>query len=377
MDFTNTWSLIMICEICKENLEIVWNIENSVIPNVYRNTVTTDFKISSQTTYHCAKCNYAKNVHDFSLNDIFCGYTYRSPLTNLDDAVATKISNFCVKKNIKKIVEIGGNNGVFANKIVSHMPELRDYTIYDKVPLEAHSRILTHKEEFLSSTTQNYKADFVITRHAFAHNESILKFARNIVEKFSPEHIYVECADWILTHSNKDFGQLYSEHYYCLSALSVYKLFASYGYGVADIDSFNIHNGSFGLFLSKGSSGKIKNMSYSNSAIHDDIVKWKENICRIWNNANDRPIIIWGSSAKIVFIINALGLSTRYVKRIHDTTNAKCELFPPGIDVCISPEQEDVVDYGSYSVIVGAKNFSSILVPKIKKKYPKSEIIFI
>ena len=377
MVFTNKGRLEMICEICNNKLTTAWKVKNSVAPNVYRVEATEKYKTSLQVSHHCAACNYIKNDHQFTLTDIFKDYTYRSPMTTLDEPIAKRISEYCAHHDVKSVVEIGGNNGVFAYKTISLAQDLKSYTIYDKVPIEVNSRILLQKKEFLSSETEAYAVDFVIARHAFAHNTSISIFAKNIVEKFSPEHIYVECADWNLTQVNRDFGQLYSEHFYCLSAWSVSKLFEPLGYNVVEVNNFGIHNGSFGLFLSKSSRKVMQRSDKLELVITDEISKWRQSIRRAWSKANELDIIIWGASAKIIFIINALELSTHNIKAIHDSTIAKYNLYPPGINIKISQEAIEEIDYGSYSVIVGAKNFSSILVPKIKKKYPNSEIIYL
>ena len=367
----------MNCETCGDTFKIVWKINKSIAPNRYRKKKTELSRESKQKSLFCEKCNYIKNNHNLLLKDIFGDYKYRSPKNNSDIQIVKYLKKFCKLNSIKSIVEIGGNNAVFAKKLISNLNKINEYLLYDKVPFKKSNNILFHKNEYISSKTKFKQTDLIIARHVFAHNRSIKKFATNIYKKFNPKYIYIECANWNLTYKNLDFGQLYSEHFYALSPYSVFKLFCDYKYGLKGLSNFDIHNGSFGLILGKNSTKTISRRQKINfSKVRLKIMSWNKKTKSIWQKASKNNIIIWGASAKIIFMINALNLSINKVKFIHDSTNVKQNLYPPGINTSVSAEPKKI-NYDYFNVVVGAKNFQKIIIPKIKYFYPNSKIYLI
>ena len=177
----------MICEICKSKMNIVWMIEKSIAPNRYLNSKNTKIRSSKQKSFHCSNCSYLKNIHNLSISDIFGNYSYRSSKTFYDDEIIKFCINFFYENKIQSIIEVGGNNGSFFQKLSCNYKLFTSYTIIDKVPIDKGHPKLNHRNEFLSSLSKPLSTDLVIVRHAFAHNKSIQDFARNILECASCE----------------------------------------------------------------------------------------------------------------------------------------------------------------------------------------------
>jgi len=369
----------MRCEICTNKLASVHQFTNSPIPNDYY--VKPSIIACEQNIFYCNKCFYVKNAHQFDVEQIFNNYSYRTPQSNQDqgtvDFLKQKIRDF----KIKSIIEIGGNNGVFAEKLLVQAPKILTYDIWDRVPLVSQNDRITHNDQYLSdSSTSKNEIDLVIVRHAFAHNSSISSFAKNIIEIINPKYLYIECADWGQTLKNSDFSQLYTEHYYCLSSKSVSQLFKKYGFNENERVNIPIHNGSFGIFLSKNAA--LKHNDDTLTEIDQEIVQiaietWANECRKFWKEfIETKSFIIWGCSAKLVFTLNTLGIDFNHgLKQIVDNTAQKEGLFPPGFNVPISNEC-DIINSKDFDVIlIGARNFSEEISAKINRIIPHAEII--
>ena len=162
----------MQCEICDNELASVYQFLNSPIPNDYYlkpGTISCEQRI-----LFCDTCFYVKNFHQFDLEQIFNNYLYRSPKSNQDQGTIDFLKHKIQEFRIKNIVEIGGNNGVFAEKLLEQAPEILALEIWDRVPLAIKNDRITHNDQYLSESSISKKeVDLVIVRHAFAHNPSI------------------------------------------------------------------------------------------------------------------------------------------------------------------------------------------------------------
>jgi hypothetical protein len=293
-------------------------------------------------------------------------YVYRSPNTSEDVEAVSIITRLIDEENIKTVSEVGGNNGVFAKKILDKALNIDEYLIWDKVKNSKTHPKLHFKNEFLTKSTEPTEVDLVIVRHAFAHNASISKFADNIIEKFNPDFIYIECADWFETLVNRDFSQLYSEHFYCLSGKAIAKLFHKENYAKLTEIKLGIHNGSFGLLLSR----KVENKKFITEAksydVSREIKAWVTDVNDFWYKLKTSDLNIWACSAKFIFTINALELKNiEKIKIVIDSTEDKHNKFPPGLFCPVSPELKTIKDE-NLNFIIGARNFASQVENKIR-----------
>ena len=315
---------MMHCEICDKKLYSVYQFSNSPIPNDYYEK--PNILTSNQNITYCDNCFYVKNNHQFSIEQVFNNYLYRTPKTNQDQETIDFLKQKIESLGVTNIIEVGGNNGVFAEKLLEQVSMIDTHDIWDRVPLIIKNNRIKHTNEYLSENSIcEDEVDLVIVRHAFAHNPSISLFAKNIAKIINPKYLYIECADWGQTLKNSDFSQLYTEHFYCLSPKSVAQLFAKYSYYENSRVELPIHNGSFGILLSKNT--KIKPLSEISTFVNQETVR---NTIEIWANEcrsfwkefiEGKSFIFWGCSAKLVFTLNTLGIDFNSgLKQIIDST---------------------------------------------------------
>lgn len=370
------------CDICNNSQSIVWSLKKGIPPNYYLKEPFTE-KVSKQDIFFCEQCNTITNIHEFSFDDLFSNYVYRTPDTSMDEEVVTFLTSFINEKKIKNMIEIAGNNGVFAEKVIRKL-EKRDFevTILDKVRLATKNKQIKHINDYLTKDSaellNNINSDFVIVRHALAHNNSVKNFFLNIVDAIRPKYIYIENASLLSTYKKKDYSQFYSEHYFQLSPHSIIWLGKLSGYSPIEIKDFDIHNGSFGILLVNESTNfQIEHKFLSKDAIQDSIYDWISSVHKFWTNLSldNKKLIIWGCSAKFLFTYSALELEKIFpISLIIDSTPEKNGLYAPGTSIKVQDEDKYINNIEDYVFVIGARNFEHFIKPKILKKYPGANI---
>ena len=277
------------CDLCGGATTEIWKIEKGVAPNVYLEE-KRGTKISPQTISFCQECQIIQNFHDFTNDDLYGSYVYRTPLTSMDDDIVDFISGFIQKNRIKKVVEVAGNNGNFGFKLVNAVDDDElDYTIIDSVDLQVSDSRITHINTFLEPGSahlfQMLNPDLVIIRHGLAHNKSLVSFFESIIDFLNPNFIYVENASLECTLKNSDFSQFYSEHFFHLTPFTVSKLGNIFGYSTTSSIDFDIHNGSFGILLSRGLDAKaLESPNITAHKLIETLDRWIGDVEDFWRH---------------------------------------------------------------------------------------------
>jgi len=364
------------CPICGSETGVVFESEFGVIPNrYYSGTTRHNFNFSLNACNNCLTViNFSDNVSD---SQVFSGYTYRSPVTNMDDESVlylTRKINLYFNNKIDGLCEVGGNNGFFLSKLGLKVNNRESFVHIDKVRPDFFPTA-RHIEEFLdmelvSRLSLEKKFDVVVARHCMAHNKKILPFWESLFSLVSTSGIvYIELADLSSSLDNDDYGQFYPEHRYSLSLYSVNYIANLFGFEIIDAVNLNIHNGSIGVIMSRVGNFpieynfskyyKAKTLSkISNLSVN--FYSWLSNIKQ--NLDEYSSIGLWGASAKAVFTLNLLGVP--YLKKINkviDNTPEKYGKYPPGFKVPCQGENEI---RSSDVFLAGAPNYIEILMKK-------------
>jgi hypothetical protein len=361
------------CDICGIFMPDIWEVKHGIAPNVYL-AETDGAKTSPQKMFFCPSCQIIENKHDFTNDDLYKNYAYRTPITSMDNEIVNFLSQFIIENNIKDVVEVAGNNGVFASKIVnkSLIFDL-EYTVVDDVELEVSDRRIKHIRSFLQYGKRELFSDMnpelVIIRHALAHNKSVNGFFKSIVDILNPKYIYIENASLEATVENLDYSQLYSEHFFHLTSFSVSKLGHKFGFNTQCVEYFDIHNGSFGILLAKRAPNKeVLSPEFTVSQLSNSIESWTSSVKKYWQEiaGKNKKVVVWGSSAKFLFTYTALELKDICrVTYLVDSTPAKVGLYAPGITTKVINEKGAAELTDDVVFVIGARNFAEYITTKI------------
>jgi hypothetical protein len=371
------------CDICGKNMVSLWEISKGVAPNRYfQHSYEHTFR--HQNIFYCEPCNLITNRHNFSIDDLFGDYVYRTPNTVMDEEIVKVLSDFIKERELCDIVEVAGNNGVFAEKLVKKIGSLDpNYTIVDSVPLSVDNNNINHIDTFFEADKEylfdGLNPELVIIRHALAHNKSIRQFFGDIAQILNPNYIYIENASLIETVRLQDYSQFYSEHFFQVSPRSIRRVAKIHGYAMLDLRQYAIHNGSFGIFLHKeGVAFESGDQFIETRTIDRSLRAWRRQARDFWCDVRDegRKVVVWGCSAKFIFAFSALDLGEVWpISYIVDSTPEKQGLYAPGMTVPILDESSirDLPD--DVLFIIGARNFADHIRPKILHIKPSADIL--
>jgi len=378
----------MQCNVCKKGVyKKTLTFKNTPVVNNYKKEKFSVRKTNSEILF-CEICQSIKNHHDLTPNEIFENYSYSSFNTEHLKPIEDYISDLCSEKKIKNILEVGCNNGIFLERVTNLNDEVDNVTGVDpSAPKKSNNKRISFIKKFFNANiikeNKLEKAyDLIIARHMFAHVPNPEIVASQIAMCASENsYVYIENANLENTIVNKDFSQLYLEHFYAFTPKSIEKIFLQYGFEIEHVSQFSIHNGSFGVLLKKSSQpiAKIFNQNtYSAEYVGIRISEWLDVCKEFFDNLNSSNNFIWGVTAKSVMMLNMLKINTENGKNIFDSaydfTELKKDCFVPGTNILIlgEPKEETLKEI---NIMVGARNFSDEIIRKIKKTFPNSNII--
>ena len=209
----------MNCLICKKPMQNVLTTNQSVCVNNYSQQAVTQYAV--QEAFYCNECQYIKNQHPWTLEQLFGAYAYTSPATKLLSPVLDRLEEFCREHDINSICEVGGNNGLFLAELQKRWPNATYHNIdkwHDSTLHPSIETVCTFVDDTSKAHLKNLKPQLVICRHMLAHNPDAKKLLNNIISQLSePKYLYIENSDFEQTIALDDYGQLYPEHFYAFS----------------------------------------------------------------------------------------------------------------------------------------------------------------
>ena len=309
------------CKLCDSNMDLVWVLENSPIVNNYKAEPYLCSKATSQI-FMCSTCQSLSNIHKFTVEEVFENYAYRSFDNPRLDPIVDFLSSLIQAEKMDDLLEIGCNNGVFLEKVFSKNKFLKNVLGIDPSAHENYnkSEILTFRRCLFDASAikrdqLESQFDLVICRHMLAHNPDPILIAQNISKVTKPGgFVYIENASFYSTIKNRDFSQMYVEHFFSLSPDSIKVIFDRFGFQVYKVKNFDIHNGSFGIILKK-SATKILPQTSKSKYVDIDIVKkkiteWEDQCLSFFKNLPKKNVYIWGVTAKTVLVLNLFKINT-------------------------------------------------------------------
>ena len=292
---------------------------------------------------------------------------------------------------LKKIMEIGSNDGVFLKnfprqKVVGVEPcknlaeiTKKKFTTYPNFWNKTLSKKILEKHS---------NVDLIFSANTISHIPNLKETFEAIFNIISDDGVFV-IEDPSLSSVIKinSYDQFYDEHVYVFSTLAVENIVKKYKLRLFDVEKINTHGGSLRYFICKNDS-KHKKTKRLVSILNeekkiglDNFNTFKKFAKRVKNSKkklvsllkkikkNNNKIISYGATYKSTTVFNYCKIDTRYIHYVTDTTFNKQGKFTPGTHIpIISPEIgfNESVDYA----FLGAWNFKREILNK-EKKYIK------
>ena len=192
-------------------------------------------------------------------------YAFISETSKFMDIHFEKTKNWMFKRNYldprkkNKIVEIGSNDGIFLkhfkkNKNVISIgfePSANVFKLSKKKGVNAINDFFSYK-----STKSNFKklknTDVIFAANAFCHIPNLPMLIKGI-DLILKENGYLIFEDPYLGSilSKNSYDQIYDEHIFYFSILSVKKIFEKYNFSLIDVMPLDTHGGSMRYIIKK------------------------------------------------------------------------------------------------------------------------------
>ena len=392
------------CSICKEHLEEIIDLglcppANNFVDN--RGDFVTSYPLIID---FCNNCFCIQLRHCLSKDELYSYYTYSTPtIESLDkhyETLLTKLNNLGFGHNNQSCIEIGSNNGNLLKFLEPSFKKVLGVDPAKNIASLAVENGIETVIDFFSTQiakqlSQRFKKfDVAIARHMFAHNEDPAELLSAMSLILEEDGVFlIENAYALDTFQNGEFDQIYHEHMFYFSALSIDSLMKRFDFELIDFEHTSVHGGS-GVFIC-GKKGKHN--------VQESVIRTLENERQVFENGllfnnfkdrirltrsktlkllqdellSKRIIGAYGAPAKAFTVLSYYGLNEETIKFCVDTTPTKIgKVFPVFNIPIISEEELCKIEYDT--LIVNAWNYKEDILKKASQIFKKgTKLIFI
>lgn len=391
------------CRLCFSNVRNIINLCNSPPANNFVEDYSK-FETIESFPLEVEFCDECKNIQlSVCLDEdlLYKNYNYLTPvsksLENHYQYILSYVEEEIGALQNLSILEVGSNTGELLKFFKPYVKNILGIDPAENVSKIANEKGIKTVNAFFNSNSLNEinsnidEVDLIIARHMFAHNNSpsfILDAARELLGS-NKGHLIIENAYAIDTFLNGELDQIYHEHMFFYSALSMKNLLASHGFTLFDILFSKVHGGS-ALFIAttedKEPTTSLKNqLELELDLFHEDkifnlfkqnINNLKTSVLEIISDAikGDLDIIAYGAPAKAFTMFSFLDLSSKIISYAVDTTPTKIGKTFPISEIKIVSESS--IDNSKNKLIfVTAWNYREEIIQKAQSIFCSGDIL--
>ena len=304
------------------------------------------------------------------------------------------------------IVEIGCNDGILIQNFASNGFEHLGVEPSANVANLAKKSKINILEEFFDLDSSNKikntygSADVILAANVICHIPNIVELAKSVKNLLKNKGVFIFEEPYLGDVVKKiSYDQIYDEHVFLFSGLSVQHLFNIVGMELIDLIPQKTHGGSMryvlankGEFIAKDSVKNILEMEINQGLdkletfklFNKNVIKSKNELVKLLTSLKDsgKKVIGYAATSKSTTILNYCGINKNLISHIYDTTPIKIGKLTPGTHIPIKDYKYFMKDRNEYAVLFAwnhseeirekEKNFISeggkwiIFVPEVK-----------
>jgi len=350
---------------------------------------------------------FSKDVSLFQLND----HPKPKLMFNKNYPFFTSSSNYMIKhfkkysewikknygKNLKRIIEIGSNDGTFLKNFKSSNIKILGVEPSENVANLAKKNGVNTINNFFNSKTANelksfkLKTDVICAANAICHIPNLIDLIRGIDLLLSEKGVLIFEEPYLGSMYEKiSYDQIYDEHIFMFSVTSVMKIFNMFGFDLINVLPQKTHGGSMRYVICRKNSYKINNSvklllrDEKKKNIHsikgclifkknceNSKKKLKKKINQILKKGQN--IAGYGATSKSTTILNYCGINNKHIDFICDTTPNKIGKFSPGTHIPIVNMRHYYDNIPDFTFLF-AWNHKNEIFKKEKKIFKKTKL---
>lgn len=308
--------------------------------------------------------------------------------------MAEEIIHLTSKINEPFIVEVGCNDGI----LLKHLAEKG----IDHLGIEASANVAEHARgkgvnvvntffnlECAEKISDEYRsADVIYGANTICHVDEIESLIKGIALLLKDDGYFIFEDPYLPEILQKtSFDQIYDEHIFYFSGLSVSNLLRKNGLQLVNMKPLEVHGGSMRYYARKTNAADInsnikKLMEQETKNRLDSLAgysQFKNNITEICTNLRTTlqnlkkagsTIAAYGATSKSTTLLNYSGIGPDIINYISDTTPTKIDKYSPGIHIPIKPYSHFISNPPDYALLL-AWNHKKEIIEKEKQYLAK------
>lgn len=283
------------------------------------------------------------------------------------------------------IVELGSNDGIllqnFAKKDIKHIGVEPSGNVA-QVAIE--KGINTISTFFDDATAENIRDEYgnasaIIAANVMCHIPDLHSVVRGMKKLLRSDGVIImEDPNLGDILEKTSYDQIYDEHVFYFSLLSLSNLFSRYDLEIFDLEHLNVHGGSMRYFIShkgkypiseavKSQAAKEKMMNLSSPdpyhQLKNNIEKSRDQLLKILRQLKkeNKRVVGYAATSKSTTVINYCGITPELVEFISDTTPIKQGKFSPGGHIPVRSHDLFKQNYPDYALLFGWNHSEEIM----------------
>jgi methylation protein EvaC len=315
----------------------------------------------------------------------FFSSTSKFMTKHFEDFANQVLDSDYIEKTSPFIVELGCNDGImlknFAELNIDHLgiePSLN-------VAQEANKKGVRTVSEFFTEelaeiiVAKHGKADAFLAANVMCHIPDIIGVVKGIKKLLKPSGVVMFEDPYLGDIVNKiSYDQIYDEHVFLFSALSIQYLFGLHGMELIDVLPQKTHGGSMryvlahkGVYLVKSSvdelilQEKLQGLDKISTfeTFSRKVGQSKSELLALLKDlkSNGKTIAGYAATSKSTTILNYCGISSNQIEFICDTTPIKQGKFSPGMHIPVVPYEKFKTNPPDYAFIFAWNHMDEIM----------------
>jgi methylation protein EvaC len=283
------------------------------------------------------------------------------------------------------VVELGSNDGVLLRHVAARGVRHLGIEPARNVAEVAAARGVRTVSRFFDETlaaailADDGPADAVIGANVICHIPYIHSVLKGISLLLKPDGVFIFEDPYLGDIVQKvSYDQIYDEHAFYFSVLSVRGLVAGHGLEVFDIAPQPVHGGSMRYFVARAGARPVSGAVERQRRLEEElglgrpetyarlrgrIERSRDQLVALLRGlkADGKRVVGYGATSKSTTVTNYCGIGPDLVEFISDTTPAKQGRYSPGVHIPVRPNTEFVRDYPDYALLFAWNHRDEIL----------------
>ncbi len=321
-------------------------------------------------------------------------YAFFSKTSKLMQVHFQKYADWVLNNYLNKddpfVVELGSNDGIllenFSKKKIRHLgvePSANVANVAIKSGIN--TEVAFFNNEFANKIKEkNGKADAILAANVMCHIPDLIEIGKASKTLLTEDGVLIFEDPYLGDMINKvTYDQIYDEHVFIFSALSVKNIFDISGFELIDVLPQETHGGSMRYVLCKKGVRSISDNVINTIKVEKELgldksltyEKFKNNcehsrdkiISKLKKFKQEgKKIVGYGATSKSTTILNYCNIGPDLIDFISDTTPIKQNKYTPGMHIPVKP-YEDFLKYSPEIAVLFAWNHRKEIENKEKK----------